>query len=121
MSESEFQRALTLERVLQLESAEAPDPLGPTLSKFQGEVDEAREAPGEALKKLDEMLSSGIRLELVTVNFDELVEYQCGNGVKAFATDDEFKEAASYVEEYLAGAEDAAPLLKLHGTLRRPD
>ena len=121
MSESEFQRALTLERVLQLELAEAPDPLGPTLSKFQGEVDEAREAPGEALKKLDEMLSSGIRLVLVTVNFDELVEYQCGDGVKAFATDDEFKEAASYVEEYLAGAEDAAPLLKLHGTLRRPD
>lgn len=121
MSESEFQRALTLERVLQLELAEAPDPLGPTLTKFKDEVEEARQAPGEALRRLEEMLGEGTRLVLVTVNFDELVEAQCGAAVRTFATDDEFKDAADYVEKYLEGSNDAAPLLKLHGTLGDPD
>jgi len=121
MSESEFQSALTLERVLQLELAEAPNPLGPTLTQFQAELDEARDNPGEALKILGELVSAGTRLILVTVNFDELVEHQCGDNVKTFATDDQFEGAASYVDAYLAGTEDAAPLLKLHGTLSRPE
>jgi hypothetical protein len=121
MSESEFQRTLTLERVLQLELAEAPNPLGTTLTQFQGEVNEACNNPGEALKILGDMLSSGTRAILVTVNFDELVEHQCGDEVKTFATDEDFEDAASYVDAYLAGTEDAAPLLKLHGTLSRPD
>jgi hypothetical protein len=120
MSELEFQRGLTLERVLQLELGESPDPLGPTLTDFRNEVEMARAGAGEALKILAELLGGGKRLVLLTVNFDELVEHCCGNLVRRFATEADFEAAPTYLEAYLRGEEGPAPLLKLHGTLSEP-
>lgn len=120
MGDAEFQRGMTLERVLQLELAETSDPLGPTLSQFRDEVDLARSNPGESHRILAKMLEAGKRLVLVTVNFDELVEHCCGNLVRRFATEEEFVEAPDYVAAYLGGEDLPAPLLKLHGTLSEP-
>lgn len=120
LSEAEFRQLLTLERVLQLELAETSDPLGPTLTRFSGEVEEAKETPGQALISLGEILEQGGRLVLVTVNFDELVEHQCGELVKPFVETDEFETAAEYIAQYSAGEDLPAPLLKLHGTLSKP-
>jgi hypothetical protein len=120
MGELEFQRGLTLERVLQLELGETPDPLGPTLTDFRDEVEASRPGVGEALKILAELLDSGKRLVLLTVNFDELVEHCCGDLVQRFATETDFAAAPAFLDAYLRGEEDRAPLLKLHGTLSEP-
>ncbi|MDQ3724434.1 MAG: SIR2 family protein [Actinomycetota bacterium] len=120
LSEAEFRQLLTLERVLQVELAETSDPLGPTLTDFAAEVEEAKQAPGQALISLSEMLEQGGRFVLVTVNFDELVEHQCGDLVEPFVDDAEFEAAADYIARYSAGEALPAPLLKLHGTLSKP-
>ena len=120
LSEEEFRQLMTLERVLQVELAETSDPLGPTLTQFGIEVEEAKQSPGQALITLGEMLTEGARFILVTVNFDELVEHQCGELVNPFVEDDEFEAAADYIKQYAAGETLPAPLLKLHGTLSKP-
>ena len=120
MGDLDFQRGLTLERVLQVELGETPDPLGPTLTVFRDEVEAAQSAPGEALKILAELLGAGRRLVLLTVNFDELVEACCGDLVRPFATEADFEAAPAYLANYLAGNEGPAPLLKLHGTISEP-
>jgi hypothetical protein len=124
MSREEFRRALTFERVLNLELAEHPSERGPTLERFAEQVEEAKQDPGPAVHGLRELLAAGDRIVLVTVNFDELVEHVCENLVTAIAGEQAFEAAATVVRDYIAappGAVQPAPLLKLHGTLSDPD
>jgi hypothetical protein len=64
---------------------------------------------------------SGRKLIIITVNFDELVEHSQDDRVRVFAADNDFVNAAKYVDDYLNGTEDKVPVLKVHGTLTRPE
>lgn len=115
---SDLAPRLTLERVLREEylSFSGEDP--PTLREFKVECDTAVTRMGGAPRSLSRLISSGRKVVICTVNFDELVEAAAGrDGVEVFSSDDDFTRAPGHLEDYLAGRSDRAPLWKLHGTI----
>jgi hypothetical protein len=119
LSEDQFADQLTLEQVLAYERIQYPEL--PTLAEFAQAHARAVSAPGTSVTSLADLLQAPNGLVLVTVNFDELVESQAPGLVTAFATDEQFSNAAAYLRRYLAGEALPVPLLKLHGTIAIPD
>jgi SIR2-like domain len=108
---------LTLERVLREEYRTfSPEP-PPTLVKFKTKCDAARTNVGVAPRRLAEIIRSGRKLVICTVNFDELIETAASGACEVFATDDDFERAPDHLTRYLAGSDPKVPLWKLHGTI----
>lgn len=115
-----FVRSLTLERVLREEEWRVGEKQHlPTIAEFTEEANAAASKRGRAPVALDRLIAaSPLKVILVTVNFDEMIE--AGGGVKAFVTDDEFRSFPDYLERFLSRPEPV-PLLKLHGTISSPE
>lgn len=121
LTESAFAAGLTLERVLVEELHDPPRELGPTLSHFKSEVEQAHSRSGIALEALHEFLAkTSRRVVLATVNLDDLIERQCGADVAPIISDDDFEDAPARIAEYWEN-DGASPLLKLHGSLEQPE
>ena len=66
---------------------------------------------------MTEIIRSGRKLVICTVNFDELLETAASGACEVFATDDDFERAPDHLMQYLAGSDSKVPLWKLHGTI----
>jgi hypothetical protein len=117
MSMAEFRRGLTLERVLYLEQQGVPgNNYGPTMQDFARRHERALERRGSSIRAVQAMVALQKRLVLVTVNVDELVEDGHEDRLELFVTDEDFKNCAAYLTDYLRGG-GPVPLLKFHGTV----
>jgi hypothetical protein len=113
-------RQLTLEQVVRAEKRLFPSL--PTLQDFRTHHDRVVGSPGIAALELAKLLRLAVgRVIIVEVNFDRLVESHAEAPIRVFASDDEFADAVGYVHQYLAGTETDIPVLKLHGTIDRPE
>lgn len=116
----EYVSHLTLEQVVRAERRVSA--VSPTLAAFKKHHDRYLNSPGPAVHDLCEFLtSSGTRAIIVETNFDVLVETHCSADFRVFASKEEFKDAAGYIERYLDSTESAIPLLKIHGSIDRPE
>jgi hypothetical protein len=98
------------------------DPSLPTLRDFRAHHDRVLAAPGAAVLHLADVIEHAVqKIAIVEVNFDELIETHIRAPIQVFASDEEFEGAAGYIHRYLQGDEEAIPLLKLHGTISRPE
>ena len=94
----------------------------PTLEYFKQLHDSVIGSPGPAVRDLMAILPNAAgRIFLAAVNFDLLVETHTPVPLETFSSDAEFEGAASYLERYLNGSETRIPLLKLHGSIDRPE
>ncbi len=139
--EDEFVRRLTLERVLREEVHPlGPDEVPPTLIEFDGIQRRALAQPGESVLQVRRLLALRSRLVLLTVNFDQLVEdgalvlsptdedpYDASSpgpgdapAVRLFVTEIDFAAFPEYYARYREHG-GAVPLVKLHGTVDRPE
>jgi hypothetical protein len=117
LTEAAFAAGLTLERVLVDELKDPPDDLGPTLTEFKAEVEQAHNRPGVAVEALCNFLDKTTRgVVIVTVNLDDLIERHCAKHVEPIITEDDFSGAADVIREYWQSG-GQVPLLKLHGSL----
>lgn len=115
-----FARSLTLERVLREEIHIFGAPDSPTLKAMQERNEAAAAAPGRSVRSLRRILALSIKLAIVTVNFDTLVENDLLDKVEVFASEEDFASCASYLEDYSKN-DIKVPVLKLHGTIDRLD
>jgi hypothetical protein len=116
MSLSEFGHLLTLERVIQVESATHPDL--PTLRELADLHATLVGTPGPAVIDLSHILENpGRPIILVGVNFDRLIEANTNANLRIFRTLADFRDAAKYVRRFLRGEENGIPYLKLHGCI----
>src|SRR5581483_6701042 len=121
-----FVKSLTLERVLREtfhELGGKPRSSSPVVAEIIQDCDRALSfvRPGrESLQDLAALLRG--RLVLVTVNFDQLIETGLPTDHVVSATPDEFAANLSTLTQYLSGAaKQPVPILKLHGTIERPE
>lgn len=113
---------LTLEQVVRAEKRVNPAITSPTVLAFQEHHDRVLNAPGQAVHDLCRFLGSPThRPIIVETNFDLLVEAHCSVPLKVFASDEDFLRAPDYLRGYIAGGENAVPVLKLHGSIDRPE
>ena len=120
MPQEEFARALTLERVLDIERR--VDGALPTLADFREHHDRVIENPGAAVLGFSDILQRRPgRIIVVGVNFDRLIERHAGVGIRVFASEEDFSDGPAYIGEYLAGREQDVPVLKVHGTIELPE
>jgi hypothetical protein len=111
-----FAHSLTLERVIQVQSATHSDL--PTLQDFAQLHANLVHLPGAAVLDLAHVLEhAGRRILLLGLNFDRLIEENTDANIRVFSTMPAFRDAASYVRRYLEGNEDAIPYLKFHGCI----
>src|SRR5450756_986279 len=111
---------LTLEQVVRAEKRLYPGL--PTLTEFREHHDRVVSAPGSAVLDLAAILRKAAgRVIIVEVNFDLLIETHADSELRVFASDEEFRDASAYITKYLKGEESAIPLLKMHGTIGRPE
>lgn len=119
-----FISSLTLERVLLVEfEARRARNLSPTLRRLVDLNAQVTTAPSVGVRRLGDLARAGVKLVLLTVNFDTLVETVCGDTIRTLRTPDELESSHEEVEAYLA-SEDVPgssgrqiPLLKLHGSI----
>lgn len=120
MGRDQFCKRLTLEQVIRCE--QRMDTSLPSLREFRTLHDKVVGSPGPAVAHLSELVSRAVgRIVLAAVNFDLLVETHTKVPLKVFASPEEFAEAPDFVRRYLVGEETAVPLLKLHGSIDRPE
>jgi hypothetical protein len=139
--EDEFVRTLTLERVLREEvHTLAPGEVSRTLAEFDEIQRGAMADPGAAVVQVRRLLTLRARLVLLTVNFDQLVDdgavvlsptdldpYDTAPPgpadpptVRLFVTEEDFEAFPAYYSKYCRDG-GAVPLVKLHGTVDRPE
>jgi hypothetical protein len=119
MTHEQFARQLTLERVLREEVWRDGDAEGvqhATIIDFAAKNSAAM--PGRAVTALHSLMAHRKQLAVVTVNFDTMIE--SAGTAKAFASDEEFEQAPTYIDHYWREGGEV-PVLKLHGTIDRPD
>jgi hypothetical protein len=120
LTRPDFARQLTLERVLQEELARTPPSDSPTLRYLADRDAQAVASPARGPLAVHELIRGGAKIVVVTVNFDHLVEAGLPS-FRVFAADDEFTEATEHVRQYMSGADGRVPILKIHGTIERPE
>jgi len=117
---NDLARRLTLERVLREARRHGLD--RGAIESLAAANTHALANPGAAVRHLGDLLSlPGRRFVIVTVNFDQLVEVPQAALVRVFGTDNQFRDAAAYVTDYLDGNAAEVPVLKIHGTIEAPD
>jgi hypothetical protein len=121
-----FAKSLTLERVLREtfhELGAKPRSMSPVVSEIVEDCNRALGflRPGrQSIHDLAALLRG--RLILITVNFDQLIETRLATEHLVSATPDEFAANLASLERYLGGdATQPVPILKLHGTVDRPE
>lgn len=126
LTPTQFEAALTLERVLREEFQQLsgrPRADAPTVKRLTTICAEAlhREPPGrQAIRDLAALLP---RLIIATVNFDELIEDGMPVPCAVVASSDDFAavHASGLVTSRIASGGSTLPVLKVHGTISRPD
>lgn len=123
-SPGEFIASLTLERVLLVEFEERrARSLSPTLQRLVDLNGHVTTAPSVGVRRLGDLVRAGIKLVLLTVNFDTLIETACGDAIRTLRTPEELESSHEVIEAYLASTEMPGspnrqiPLLKLHGSI----
>jgi hypothetical protein len=126
--EENFSSGATLEQALRIERQAFDRPIPETLEQLQRRHNERLSGPpqmlGSAVYDLREIVRQGHRLILITVNFDELVEHENAEHLDIAVDDTDFERLTPLLAEMQRGAshpENLAPLLKLHGTINRPE
>ncbi len=126
--EDVFARNATLEQVARIEAELLDVGVPPSIRELQEHhdrrVEDASYVFGDAIYALHRIIDSGRRLVIVTVNFDELVEYGHADQLDIAVDDDEFERLAEILAEMRGGGDHPdgkVPLLKLHGTISRPE
>ncbi len=121
-NEKIFSDTLTLERVLREVYYEMHGTKVPrVLAEFAVREKAALGSPSKGILALREVMRKRLRVVVVTVNFDRLVEDGMGDCVTVYVTDKEFAKAPKALNSYLATGEGSIPVLKLHGTIDRPE
>jgi hypothetical protein len=126
LTAEQFAARLTLERVLREEFKEL-DERGKgradseTVLELQTACNAAleREPPGR--KALRSILANHPRVVVVTINFDQQVEDGLTTEHRVYASQEEFAFAAQHVEDRCKGESESVPILKVHGTIDRPE
>lgn len=117
-------RDLTLERVMREEfkglngSSNAESK---TIIKLRRDADDALERYPSGREALWELAALLPRLIIGTVNFDQLIEKGMSADHVVLASPDEFETHRPLVLDRLAGNEPRVPILKVHGTIERPE
>lgn len=118
---TEFTERLTLERVLREEFRRDGRYESPTLRHLQDKNKNAIELKKTRVRMaLRRLAGKAHKLVIVTVNFDTILEDEFRDGVKIFASPKEFESASAYLQAYFR-KDGPIPVLKLHGTLTKPD
>ncbi|HEX8121866.1 MAG TPA: SIR2 family protein [Solirubrobacteraceae bacterium] len=128
IGETEFARTATLEQAARIERDVFEVVVPQTISDLQ-ERHNARLADptfrlGDAVYGLHQIIEAGRRVVLVTVNFDELAEHDHRDALDIAVDDDDFTRLASILGAMRQGGahpDGKIPLLKLHGTINRPE
>lgn len=115
MSLEAFGQQLTFERVIAVEKHTAPEL--PTLVELATLERDLIDTPGPAVRALHQIIRSGRKIVLATVNLDRFIEHDVADLVRVFASDSDFVDAPQYLDDYLRGSATKVPVLKLHGTI----
>ena len=122
----QFAARLTLERVLREEfrkdrergqdraESQAVKELAHFCQEALDRVPRGREA-------LQQLIAEHPRCVVITVNFDRQIEEGLDPPYRVVVTPDEFDVAAELVGSRLRGETDEIPILKIHGTIDRPE
>jgi len=126
LTAEQFAARLTLERVLREEFKELEErgkgrTESETVQELRAACDAAleREPPGRIA--LRTILAAHPRVVVVTVNFDRQIEDELEAEHQVYASQDEFAEAAEHVQRRCRGDSEVVPILKIHGTIERPE
>jgi hypothetical protein len=122
LSAEQFVARLTLERVLREEFHQLGGnrSLSATLGYVRRTNDRAIATHSPARTGLGNIARKARRIILLTVNFDTLVEAELGSGLQVLATPEDLKRSPSVLQQYLKTG-GKIPLLKIHGTIDRPE
>lgn len=121
---SQFKERLTLERVLREEFhslAGRPLELATTVQRLQAESASALERLPDGRQALRRLVERLPRLVIATINFDQLIEHELPGAHQVLADRGEFESERQLVVDRVSGQTDVVPILKLHGTIERPD
>lgn len=127
LSPEEFARTLTLEQVGRIESESLDVPIPPVLTELRQLHDtrlSSGDPLGQAVYELDRIIERGVRLVLITVNFDELIEHHHPDKLDIAVSDADFVDLAPILKTMRDGGDHPngkIPLLKLHGTISQPE
>ena len=122
----QFSARLTLERVLReefkgIEEQGKTRSESETVQELQRACEEALEWEPPGREALHKLLELHPRVILVTVNFDRQVEEGLTVEHEVYASQDEFAGAAAHVTARCKGDDERVPILKVHGSIERPD
>jgi len=116
LSPDRFERTLTFEQVIRAERSR--DSSLPTLRLLQERDELATKSPGPAVTHLHDLIRSGTRFAIATVNLDRLIETGLEDELEVFYSESHFGMAAAYARRYMAGDETKVPVFKLHGSIQ---
>lgn len=126
-AQDRFIEALTLERVIEQEQRVEGRTFTTTLRAFATrhnerfeELEGLRRGGKLAKDPIVRLCSRRERLVIVTVNFDRFVEARAGDDVEVFAEPEELGTFPDALSRYIEKG-GRVPLLKLHGTIDKPD
>ena len=124
LTDTQFARSLTLERVLREEFHEVagrPRAEAATIRSLVRSCGDALHWMPPGRQALHELMAALPRLVVATVNFDELIEDKFALPHQIVASASEFASSQDLVADRLRGATDVVPILKVHGTIAQPD
>lgn len=117
-------RDLTLERVMREEFrrlAGSRRAESRTIQKLRRDADAALDRYPDGREALWELAALLPRLVIATINFDQLIEEGMTADHIILADPQEFESHRTTVTDRIAGTETRVPILKVHGTIDRPD
>jgi hypothetical protein len=128
LGEQAFAASVTLEQVARIERDLFEEPVPRTIEILRDhhETVLGKENPrlGGAVYALHKIVAAHRRLVIVTVNFDELAEFGQGDHLDIAVKEEDFARLVPILNEMKGGGdhpEGKVPLLKLHGTISRPE
>ncbi|MHB8233803.1 MAG: SIR2 family protein, partial [Solirubrobacteraceae bacterium] len=128
IGEEQFARSATLEQAVRIErdlfEVAIPQTITELRDRYNDRVDDPAYRPGDAVYALYSMIERSRRFVIITVNFDELPERDHHDQLDIVVDDADFARIAPILQTMRQGGahpEGKTPLLKLHGTLNRPE
>lgn len=128
IGEAEFIRNATLEQATRMERDLLEVAVPRTILDLQARhnriLGDSHFRLGDAVYAMHKLIDDGRRIVLVTINFDELIEHEHTDALDIAVDDDDFHRLAPILERMRQGEahpDARIPLLKLHGTINRPD
>ncbi len=128
LGEEQFARSATLEQAARIERDLFEVPVPQTVLDLQqrhnDRIEEAHVLLGDAVYAMHRMIEARRRIVIVTVNFDELIEREHSDRLDIAVIDDDFRRLTPILGRMREGEDHPdglTPLLKLHGTINRPE